>query len=365
MAERVNYLIDIGVNLCNDEFSEPEKILDVAYNNNLEAIINIGTNFRTSQQGIKLCEQFKEHPLKLYTTAGIHPHSGKSHRQFDYFSFINQFDNPFVVAVGECGLDYNRMFSPVEDQLLCFRKQIMLANKFGKPLYLHERDSFDDFTKCMKEYQGRSAVIHCFTGTKKEAEYYVACGFHIGLTGFVCRNKNLSTFLAQVVPVDKIMLESDAPYQKPHPEYYQQPSYPEDVNEVAEEVARIYGMSVEDLVTTCTQTTKDFFNLGDDTNDNADKEDIIFEEDIPLDQNNNSDDGDDDDDYFKLNEDAFEKDKKSGIFNKTRPWLIYSRGKLVHQCRDKIEMDKLVGPMFFNNEEPWVTCTEDVIMYNL
>lgn len=126
-----------------------------------------------------------------------------------------------VVAIGECGLDFNRMYSPQDVQELWFEEQLKLAIKLKKPLFLHERDAHESFLKILNKYKGQlpPAVVHCFTGTKEEVEKYLELGFYIGFTGVICnkkRGKHLRDIISsKLIPLSRIMIETDAPFMTP------------------------------------------------------------------------------------------------------------------------------------------------------
>jgi TatD DNase family protein len=155
------------------------------------------------------------------TTAGVHPHNAKD---WDAAALarLRELAAQAVaapVAVGECGLDYNRNFSPPLAQRQCFEDQLALAAQLGKPVFLHERDAFDDFVSILKKYRANlpGAVVHCFTGGQTELEAYLELDCYIGITGWVCderRGAHLSPLLPRI-PANRLLLETDAPYLLP------------------------------------------------------------------------------------------------------------------------------------------------------
>jgi len=151
------------------------------------------------------------------TTAGVHPHNAKDWDAAALASLRKLASA--AAAVGECGLDYNRNFSPPPAQRQCFEDQLALAADWGKPVFLHERDAFDDFFSILKRYRAMvpGAVVHCFTGGQKELEAYLELDCYIGITGWVCderRGEHLIPLLPRI-PADRLLLETDAPYLLP------------------------------------------------------------------------------------------------------------------------------------------------------
>ena len=152
------------------------------------------------------------------TTAGVHPHNAKD---WDAAASdrLRELAAGGIAALGECGLDYNRNFSPPQAQRKCFEDQLALAAQLGKPVFLHERDAFDDFLSILKKYRANlpGAVVHCFTGGPAELEAYLALDCYIGITGWICderRGAHLGPLLPRI-PADRLLLETDAPYLLP------------------------------------------------------------------------------------------------------------------------------------------------------
>ncbi len=168
---------DIGVNLFCKQYPNPEKIIQEAEENGVCCILT-GTDPKENR---KINDFVKTH--NVYGTAGIHPHNADRAKQED-FVLIEQIlsENKNVVAVGECGLDYDRMFSTKENQIRCLEKHIVLAEKLNKPLFLHERSASDDFIKRFKKHPDicKGSVVHCFTGDRATVENYLSMGFCIG-----------------------------------------------------------------------------------------------------------------------------------------------------------------------------------------
>jgi len=159
--------------------------------------------------------------LNCKSTAGVHPHNAKdwNEQTFSRLEELAAFSGSNIRAIGECGLDYNRNFSPQDAQRKCFEDQLKLAVKIGKPVFLHERDAFGDFFSILKQYRAflPGAVVHCFTGQRWELEAYLSIDCYIGITGWVCderRGGHLIPLLA-TIPANRLLLETDAPYLLP------------------------------------------------------------------------------------------------------------------------------------------------------
>lgn len=199
-----NKIIDIGVNLMHRSYNQDrEQVVERAAANGVSPLVITGTSLRNSMEAARYASRL---PGKLYSTAGVHPHDAKSCTDETMKQLKQLAAQPQVVAIGECGLDYNRDFSPRDVQRKWFAEQIDLALEQDMPLFLHEREAFSDFIATLKEQSVRKAVVHCFTGTLPELKAYLEMGFHIGITGWICderRGKHLKE-LVRMIPLDRL-----------------------------------------------------------------------------------------------------------------------------------------------------------------
>lgn len=211
-------LIDIGVNFHSSQLKGlGADLLQRASAAGVTDILATGTSLAASRQELAFARENSGAPVRVWATAGVHPHDATAWPGTDPFEAL--WADPLVVAVGECGLDYNRMFSPAADQRRAFQMQIAAAIRLDKPLFLHCRDAFADFHAMLRDASqaGAHGVVHCFTEGAEQAEAYLALGFDIGITGWVAdpaRGSALRDAL-RVVPLDRMHLETDAPYLRP------------------------------------------------------------------------------------------------------------------------------------------------------
>lgn len=209
--------IDIGINLTNRQFqNDIDDIVHNALDADVSHMILTGTSVRNSQESAKITASY---PGVLYSTAGIHPHDAKSFDANSIHQLKALLQKKHVVAVGECGLDFDRDFSRRDKQEQCFKAQLELAIATQKPLFLHERAAFSRFMAITNDYlpQLPKAVVHCFTGNLTEAKTYLDNGFYIGFTGAIS-DINRFAHLKEVVryvPLDRLMIETDAPFMLP------------------------------------------------------------------------------------------------------------------------------------------------------
>ncbi|ACV27683.1 TatD family hydrolase [Kangiella koreensis] len=257
--------IDIGVNLTSNRFDKDrEQVLARALEADVEAIIITGTNARESQQALELAQQY-EH---CYATAGCHPHDAERMTDAELEAIKALHKVSKVVAVGECGLDFNRNFSTPDNQIQVFRKQLELACELQKPLFLHERDASDTMLELLQEYQAElpPAVIHCFTGSEQALERYLELGLYIGITGWICderRGQELANMVHRI-PDDKLMLETDAPWLTPRdlkPKPKDGRNEPMFLSHIAQKVANCRQQSLEHVASISYHNAKHFFGL--------------------------------------------------------------------------------------------------------
>ncbi len=252
---------DIGLNLFCRQFPDPEKVIRDAAQCGVTCILT-GTNRRENE---KIHVFVKEHPV--YGTAGIHPHNADSAKQED-FARMEQIasENGKIVAIGECGLDYDRMFSTKENQIRCLEKHIALAEKLNKPLFLHERSAAADFQARFRRHPEicKRSVVHCFTGDRATAECYLSMGFYIGVTGWICDDRRAGKLREAVraIPPERILLETDAPYLVPrNVPGLSRTNVPENIVHVARELAKYMKISEEELIGAAKENTERLFGI--------------------------------------------------------------------------------------------------------
>ena len=202
-------LIDIGINLAHDSFDhDRDAVIQRAADAGVTRMVVTGSSLASTQTAIALV---KQHPLQMRCTAGVHPHHASDLDSAQLQAFHTLARQPEVVAVGECGLDYFRNFSPREAQLKAFAQQLELAAEVAKPVFLHQRDAHEDFMSVIRQYRSRLAggVAHCFTAGSVEARAYLELDLHIGITGWICDERRGE------IPAERLLIETDAPYLLP------------------------------------------------------------------------------------------------------------------------------------------------------
>lgn len=260
-------LVDIGINLIHRSFDHDRKeLINRAIAANVTQMVITGTNLATSRKAQHLAS---EYPKVLYSTAGIHPHNARECDERTISILTGLAKHKEVVAIGECGLDYNRDFSPRPVQDKWFEAQIELACQLKKPLFLHERDAYNRFVEILKGYQNQLtyAVVHCFTGNAQELMTYLDMGLYIGITGWVCDERR-GTHLRELVrkiPLDKLMVETDAPFLTPrdlNPKPKDNRNEPSYLPHILKTIAKCLNKPYEEVALATTNNAKMFFALG-------------------------------------------------------------------------------------------------------
>ena len=259
-------LIDIGCNLAHDSFDEDrEAVIDAARAVGVSQIVVTGASEGGSVKAAALAGR---RPGRLFATAGVHPHLAREFSAETESVLAELHRQDEVVAVGECGLDYFRDFSPRPDQRRVFERQLELAVACRKPVFLHQRDAHEDFIAILREFRPHlaRAVVHCFTDTREAMHAYLELDCHIGITGWICderRGHHLKEFVAEI-PADRLMLETDAPYLKPRnlrPKVRTHRNEPQWLPWIAGTVAACRGVRPPELAVQTTANARQFFGL--------------------------------------------------------------------------------------------------------
>ncbi|MBI6940178.1 TatD family hydrolase [Pseudomonas putida] len=262
-------LIDIGVNLTNSSFHDQQAaIVERAIEAGVVQMILTGTSLAVSEQALALCLQLDADAQHLFATAGVHPHDAKAWDASSEGQLRQMLSESRVRAVGECGLDFNRDFSPRPLQEKALEAQLALAAELRLPVFLHERDASERLLAILRDYRDHlpAAVVHCFTGERDALFGYLDMDLHIGITGWICderRGTHLHSLVGNI-PQGRLMLESDAPYLLPRtlrPKPKNGRNEPAYLPQVLQEVALHRGESVESTAAHTTATAKAFFQL--------------------------------------------------------------------------------------------------------
>ena len=264
-------MVDIGVNLISSQYNGyHQTIFDHAYDAGLHGIIGISNGENECYQNMELLEKFKDHKLKLWVTIGVHPHNAKNVKDFDKMEKL--YSDKRVVAIGECGLDYNRMFSSKQTQIEVFKRHLEFYKKYSKPLYLHDRDATDDMLMILETFMTENkidklnGVVHCFTSKREVMERYIKLGLYIGITGWICDKRRNSDLVesVKVLPLELLLVETDSPFLTP-PEYGNKwktrRNQPDSLEFVVNEIALIKKVSTDAVWNATMANTKKLFGI--------------------------------------------------------------------------------------------------------
>ena len=260
-------LVDIGVNLAHRQLAgDVAGVLARGREAGVLQVVATGTSVEGSRAAAELAAVH----AGVYATAGVHPHHAKDTDAQTAGQLRELLQRPDVVAVGECGLDYDRDFSPRPVQRECFAAQLALAAETGKPVFLHERSAHDDFVAILAEHRASlsAAVIHCFTGTGEELDAYLAMDLHVGITGWICderRGLHLRDMVGRI-PDERLLVETDAPFLLPRtirPRPKSRRNEPQYLPHVVETIAEASGRAYADVARDSTTAARVFFGLPD------------------------------------------------------------------------------------------------------
>ncbi len=255
-------MIDTHAHLDFPEYkTDMESVLSRANDAGVDYIINVGTSLASSRKSVALANRFNN----IFASIGVHPHDASKVSEQDWQTLESLVKEPKVIAIGETGLDYYRNRSPHEDQQRIFHKHLTLASTHNLPVIIHCRDAGNDCLKILNEHKNSSirGVVHCFSGTRETAEKYIELGLYISFAGPITfSNGNNLREAAKSVPVERLLLETDCPFLSPQPKRGErnEPSY---LSFIIPVLAKIYGLSVQDIMRITTFNAYNLFGIGE------------------------------------------------------------------------------------------------------
>lgn len=250
-------VIDTHAHYDDEAFiDDRDELIEEMLNTTVDRIITIGCSIERSRTSIEIANKFE----KVYASVGIHPDDSYNLPN-NYIDILREMCcNPKVVAIGEIGLDYHYEGYNKELQIECFRNQLELAKELKLPVIIHSRDATQDTLKILKEYKPKG-VMHCFSGSTETAKEILDLGMMISFTGVLTfKNAKKAVEACKSIPMDRLMLETDCPYMAPIPHRGERnnSSY---VYHIAEKVAEIKNLSVNEVIETCNSNAISFFSL--------------------------------------------------------------------------------------------------------
>ncbi|MFD4931127.1 TatD family hydrolase [Peribacillus butanolivorans] len=253
-------LFDTHVHVNAEQFNEDlEDVIERAQEAGVNNMVVVGFDRPTITRAMELIETYDF----MYAAVGWHPVDAIDMTEEDLKWIEELSSHPKVVAIGEMGLDYHWDKSPKAIQMEVFRKQIRLAKKVGLPIIIHNREATADIVNILKEEEASEVggIMHCFSGSAETAMECIDMNFYISLGGPVTfKNAKKPKEVAAAVPLDRLLIETDCPYLAPHP-YRGKRNEPSYVKLVAEQIAEIKQLSVEEVSQATTNNAKKLFGI--------------------------------------------------------------------------------------------------------
>ena len=254
-------LIDTHAHLTFDELAgQIDTVLARSIEAGVTCWITVGTNKVDNEKVLLLISRHDN----LWGAIGYHPHDAKDVTDADMDLLKEQLSNEKILAVGECGLDYHYMHSAAEIQQRVFRQHLDIATELDKPVIVHTREAFDATMNILDDYAGKlkNVVIHCYGGDKEQTKQVLDRGFYISFTGTVTfKRSEALREVAKMIPLDRLMIETDCPYISPHPVRNTRPNEPALLIHTAQCLADIHGLPLEQFAEKITKTSEEFFEL--------------------------------------------------------------------------------------------------------
>jgi TatD DNase family protein len=252
-------MIDTHCHLTDNRLLPQLKaVLDRATAANVTSMITIGTGIEESRRCIAVCQT----QPNVRCSVGVHP-GYVDEENFEEISSLREMQSdPSVVAIGEIGLDYFRGRANRDRQIQFLQWQLQLATDVKKPVVIHSREAIDDCLAILKNFPAIRGVFHCFTGTDVEARKILDAGYLLGFTGVITfKNTQSLRDIVSFVPMDRLLIETDAPYLTPEPMRKQKVNEPAMTAYVGAKVAEIKGLSIEEMDQITTQNAAGLFGF--------------------------------------------------------------------------------------------------------
>jgi len=253
-------MIDTHCHLDFPDFREDfAQVLTNARTAGVTKIVNIGTDLKSSQNSVELANAHDQ----IYAVIGFHPHDAKHYSQESESELRKLANNFKVVAIGEIGLDFYRDNSPRDIQREIFVRQIALAKELGLPIVMHIREAYEEAIDILisEEAFKTSVVLHCFSGSKRDAQRAIDYGFYLSFGGVLTFKNSRLPEIIEMVPLDRIILETDAPFLTPHP-FRGQRNEPARVALVYQRLAELLAMEPKELEQKIDSNAAHFFEFG-------------------------------------------------------------------------------------------------------
>ncbi len=254
-------LIDTHAHLT---FSELEENIDAVVARSIDAGVTSWITVGTDPDQVKKVLALVPKYDNMYAALGFHPHEANQIAPGDLEFLKETAAAEKVVAIGETGLDFHYDHSPRDVQKKIFRKHLQIASEINLPVVVHTRQAFEESMEILDEFTGRlkKVVIHCYSGTAEQTKLILDRGYYISFTGIVTFKKTDETRqAAKLVPLDRLMIETDCPFISPEPVRNQRPCEPAMLVHTAKKIAEVKEMDLQEFAEAVTATSKQFFHL--------------------------------------------------------------------------------------------------------
>lgn len=248
--------IDTHCHIYYDKYqNDISDVINRAKDKSIKHIICVGVDLESSEKSIILSDQYES----VFATVGYHPHESKLAVDNYLDKMLELLKHPKAVAIGEIGLDYYYKHSDKKTQIKVFREQLELAKDLDMPVVIHNRESDKDLYDNLKNSKINNGVIHCYSSDVKYANKIFDLGLLVSFTGILTFSKSLQEVVKEI-PLEKMMIETDSPYLTPIP-FRGKRNEPHMVSLVAEKIAEIKNISIDEVAHVTTETAKIFFGI--------------------------------------------------------------------------------------------------------
>lgn len=253
----MSLFIDSHTHLDDEAFNDDREVIISNFKNDgVLFAVNASSDMASSKNSVGLTKHDN-----IYAVVGVHPHEAKYFKESDIDIYKEMLKNPKVVGIGECGLDYHYDLSDRETQKKVFERFINFANEVDYPLVIHTREATKDTIDLLSALRNGKTLIHCFTAPKEVARDYLNLGYYLSIGGAVTfKNAKHVVESVEYAPLDRLLLETDAPYMTPVP-FRGKRNEPKYINYVVDKIAEIKGISRETVIETTTKNAREFYNI--------------------------------------------------------------------------------------------------------
>ena len=252
-------LFDTHAHMDDRAFSEDRQtLLRELPQNGIGLLMNPGCSLASSRDAVALAREYDY----IYAAVGSHPDAADevNEETIDAYRTLCR-ENPKVKAIGEIGLDYHYEDIPRDIQQKAFRMQMALAQELKLPVIVHEREAHEDGMRIVEEFPGVCGVFHCYAGSLEMAKWLIKRGWYIGFTGVLTfKNARKALEVAENIPLDRIVLETDCPYMAPEP-FRGRRNDPGKLYRMAEKLAEIRGLTIEEIHTITMENGKNLYHI--------------------------------------------------------------------------------------------------------